>query len=81
MSMKTDFAKLESEARRARITIPEMLEKAGVPSISYWRAKNGKYRKPDTALLILRRCEAIMTPNERQAHEDTGKVGTGATQG
>lgn len=80
MSMTTEFAKLESKARRARITIPEMLEKAGVPSISYWRAKKGKYRKVDTTLLILRRCEDVVNPNERQADEDHGKVGSGSTQ-
>ena len=83
MDMNKEFAKLESKAARSRKTIAEMLEIAGIPRISYWRAKNGKYAKNDTAIAILAKCEqALDGSNGKASHNgNNGKVGADAPQG
>jgi predicted signal transduction protein with EAL and GGDEF domain len=61
MDIKAEIAAVEARATAARVTVGELLTKAGISRITYWRAREGMHKRPESAMKVLRKLEKVVT--------------------
>lgn len=66
------FADIARRAAAARVTMNEVLDRAGVKRITYWRAAKGHSKRQDTIIKVLRAAEAALDDYEAEAINHEG---------